>query len=122
MDSRPPCFSLSILNLFEVSGHDLGGRSVVAVVETTARAFEVQFHGPRAAGLGGLVEAGRGIDIARSSDGEEQIASGKRVENFIHVERHFAKPHHIWTQPARSSTTGAYGLGEDIFAVVEYSL
>src|SRR3546814_13147414 len=43
-------------------------------------------------------EAGRGIDIAGSADGDEKVAVSERLVDAVHLQRHLAEPDDVRAQ------------------------
>ena len=69
--------------------------AVFGKLVSDGRAFEVHLYrvGPVAAGL--CDETGGGVDVARCTDGRENIGLGQMIKNRIHVIGHFAEPHDV---------------------------
>src|SRR3546814_6047994 len=71
------------------------GPAIAPLVEQriALRRLEVQLHRVGVAvGMRLGDEAGRGIDIAGSADGDEKVAVSERLVAAVHLQRHLAEP------------------------------
>src|SRR6185295_7142359 len=95
----------------DIGRHDLGGGAVDVFVEQglVAGRLEVQLDGARPRRLAPDMqdEAGRGIDLARGADRQEEAAALQGGVDFVHVERHLAEPHDVWPELAHGLAVGA---------------
>ncbi|MOA57665.1 hypothetical protein D3C78_1818870 [compost metagenome] len=64
-------------------------------------------------------KARRRINVARGADSDKEVGLGQRLINFIHAQRHFAEPHHVWAQRGRELATMAAVVHAKVFGPVK---
>ena len=85
--------------LFDPGRNRLARRTQALLVEQVrvVGRLEVDLTSAQAVGARLGDEAGRGIDRARSADGDKKLSLAQRPVDQVQGERHFAEPHHMRT-------------------------